>query len=98
MSNQGQGHHLGETPAHLSTSSRLTSGWNHGVARDRLSLLGEAGHVASKRMVEQGRSPSDVLIHPAAVRVESCPRGVARNGDGDGEWMRLKQALDTFIR
>jgi len=76
-------------------------------------LARTAGHVLSvKRMVEEGRSCPDVLIQLAAVRaaidraaklvledhLESCLRGAARNGDGDREWMRLKQALDTFIR
>ena len=76
-------------------------------------LARPAGHVASiKRMVEEGRSCPDVLIQLAAVRaaidraarlvledhVESCLRGAASNGDGDAEWARLKQALDTFIR
>ena len=76
-------------------------------------LARTAGHVLSvKRMVEEGRSCPDVLIQLAAVRaaidraaklvledhLESCLRGAARNGDSDGEWMRLKQALDTFIR
>jgi len=76
-------------------------------------LARTAGHVLSvKRMVEEGRSCPDVLIQLAAVRaaidraaklvledhLESCLRGAARNGDGDGEWTRLKQALDTFIR
>lgn len=76
-------------------------------------LARTAGHVASiKRMVEEERSCPDVLIQLAAVRaaidraaklvledhVESCLRGAASHGDGDGEWTRLKRALDTFIR
>jgi len=76
-------------------------------------LARTAGHVLSvKRMVEEGRSCPDIMIQLAAVRaaidraaklvledhLESCLRGAARNGDGDGEWTRLKQALDTFIR
>jgi DNA-binding FrmR family transcriptional regulator len=76
-------------------------------------LARTAGHVSSiKRMVEEDRSCPDVLIQLAAVRsaidrvsklvladhVESCIRGAARDGDADEEWVRLKEALDTFIR
>jgi DNA-binding FrmR family transcriptional regulator len=76
-------------------------------------LARTAGHVTSvKRMVEEGRSCTDVLIQLAAVRaaidraaklvledhVESCLRGAASNGLADEEWARLKRALDTFIR
>jgi len=76
-------------------------------------LAPTAGHVTSvKRMVEEGRSCPDVLIQLAAVRaaidraaklvledhVESCLRGAATNGLADEEWVRLKTALDTFIR
>lgn len=76
-------------------------------------LARTAGHVSSvKRMVEEGRPCTDVLIQLAAVRaavdraaklvladhVESCLRGAASNGMADEEWARLKTALDTFIR
>ena len=76
-------------------------------------LARTAGHVTSvKRMVEEGRSCTDVLIQIAAVRaaidraaklvledhIESCLRGAASNGLADEEWSRLKAALDTFIR
>ena len=76
-------------------------------------LARTAGHVLSvKRMVEEGRSCPDVLIQLAAVRsaidrasklvledhVESCLRGAASNGLADEEWVRLKEALDRFIR
>lgn len=81
------------------------------VIADQLART--AGHVTSvKRMVEEGRSCTDVLIQLAAVRaaidraaklvledhVESCLRGAAANGLADEEWTRLKTALDTFIR
>jgi CsoR family transcriptional regulator, copper-sensing transcriptional repressor len=76
-------------------------------------LARTAGHVTSiKRMVEEGRSCTEVLIQLGAVRaaidraaklvledhVESCLRGAAGNGLADEEWARLKGALDTFIR
>ncbi len=76
-------------------------------------LARTAGHVTSiKRMVEEGRPCSEVLIQLAAVRaaidraarlvledhVESCLRGAAGNGQADEEWTRLKTALDSFIR
>ena len=76
-------------------------------------LARTAGHVTSvKRMVEDGRSCTEVLIQLGAVRaaidraaklvledhVESCLRGAASNGLADEEWARLKIALDTFIR
>lgn len=76
-------------------------------------LARPAGHVtAIGQMVEQGRPCPDVLIQLAAVRaaidraaklvledhVESCLRGAASNGMADEEWLRLKKALDTFIR
>lgn len=76
-------------------------------------LARTAGHVQSiKRMVEEGRACSDVLVQLAAVRsaldraarlvladhVESCLRGAAANGAADDEWARLKDALDSFIR
>ena len=76
-------------------------------------LARTAGHVLSvKRMVESGRSCPEVLIQLAAVRsaidrasklvledhVESCLRGAASNGLADEEWLRLKEALDRFIR
>lgn len=76
-------------------------------------LARTAGHVTSvKRMVEEGRSCTDVLIQLSAVRaaidraaklvledhVESCLRGAAHNGLADEEWARLKTALDSFIR
>jgi len=76
-------------------------------------LARTAGHVTSiKRMVEEGRSCTEVLIQLGAVRgaidraaklvledhVESCLRGAASNGLADEEWARLKVALDTFIR
>jgi DNA-binding FrmR family transcriptional regulator len=81
------------------------------VIADQLART--AGHVTSvKRMVEEGRSCTDVLIQLAAVRaaidraaklvledhVESCLRGAAHNGLADEEWARLKTALDSFIR
>ena len=76
-------------------------------------LARTAGHVTSiKRMVEDGRSCTEVLIQLGAVRaaidraaklvledhVESCLRGAASNGLADEEWARLKVALDSFIR
>jgi DNA-binding FrmR family transcriptional regulator len=76
-------------------------------------LARSAGHLtAIKRMLEEGRSCSDVLIQLAAVRaavdraarlvledhVESCLRGAAANGLADEEWGLLKEALDKFIR
>jgi DNA-binding FrmR family transcriptional regulator len=76
-------------------------------------LARTAGHVTSiKRMVEEGRDCSDVLVQLAAVRaaidrasklvledhLASCMRGPAGNGLADEEWMRLKRALDSFIR
>lgn len=76
-------------------------------------LARTAGHVSSiKRMVDDDRACPDVLIQLAAVRaaidrvsrlvladhVESCLRDAAFNGDADEEWVRLKQALDSFIR
>ena len=76
-------------------------------------LARTAGHVTSiKRMVEEGRPCPEVLIQLAAVRaaidraaklvledhVESCLRGAARDGLAEEEWVRLKQALDSFIR
>lgn len=76
-------------------------------------LARTAGHVASiKRMVEEGRPCPDILIQLGAVKaaidraaklvledhVESCLRGAARDGMADEEWVRLKAALDTFLR
>ena len=76
-------------------------------------LARTAGHVTSiKRMVEEGRHCTDILIQLAAVRaaidrtsrlvledhVESCLHGAATNGMADEEWQRLKEALDKFIR
>lgn len=76
-------------------------------------LARTAGHVTSiKRMVEEGRSCTDVLVQLAAVRaaidrasklvledhLESCVRGAALNGMADEEWASLKEALDRFIR
>jgi DNA-binding FrmR family transcriptional regulator len=76
-------------------------------------LARTAGHVTSiKRMVEEERPCTEILIQLAAVRaaidrtsrlvledhVESCLRGAATNGVADEEWRRLKEALDTFIR
>ena len=76
-------------------------------------LARTAGHVTSiKRMVDEGRSCTEVLVQLAAVRaaldrasklvledhVESCLRGAAGTGMADEEWARLKEALDTFIR
>lgn len=76
-------------------------------------LARTAGHVSSiKRMVEDGRPCTDVLLQLSAVRasidraarlvledhVESCLRGAVDNGMADEEWARLKAALDTFIR
>ena len=76
-------------------------------------LARAAGHVLSvKRMVEEGRDCPEVLVQLAAVRaaldraaklvladhVESCLRGAALNGAADDEWVRLKAALDSFIR
>ncbi len=75
-------------------------------------LARTAGHVASiKRMVEEGRDCSDVLIQLAAVRsaidrvsklvledhLESCLHGAAE-GMAAEEWAQLKKALDSFIR
>jgi DNA-binding FrmR family transcriptional regulator len=77
-------------------------------------LARTAGHVTSiKRMVEDGRPCTDVLIQLAAVRsainrvsrmvledhVESCLVGVASGeATSDEEWTRLKEALDKFIQ
>lgn len=76
-------------------------------------LARTAGHVTSiKRMVEEGRACTEILIQLAAVRaaidrtsrlvledhVESCLHGAATNGIADEEWQRLKEALDKFIR
>jgi DNA-binding FrmR family transcriptional regulator len=76
-------------------------------------LARTAGHVTSiKRMVEEGRACTDVLVQLAAVRaaidrasklvledhLESCVRGAASNGMADEEWASLKEALDRFIR
>jgi DNA-binding FrmR family transcriptional regulator len=76
-------------------------------------LARTAGHVTSiRRMVEEGRSCTEVLVQLAAVRaaldrasklvledhIESCLRGAAGTGTADEEWARLKEALDTFIR
>lgn len=81
------------------------------VVADQLART--AGHVASiKRMVEEDRACTDVLIQLAAVRsaidrasrlvledhLESCVRGAARNGMVDDEWDRLKKALNSFVR
>lgn len=76
-------------------------------------LARTAGHITSiKRMVEDGRPCPDVLIQLAAVRssidrasrlvledhIDSCLRDATRTGLADAEWLRLKEALDTFIR
>jgi DNA-binding FrmR family transcriptional regulator len=76
-------------------------------------LARTAGHINSiKRMVEEDRPCSELLIQFAAVRsaidraarlvledhVEGCLRGAAANGLADEEWQRLKVALDSFIR
>lgn len=75
-------------------------------------LARTAGHVTSiKRMVEEGRDCSEVLIQLAAVRaaidrvsklvladhLESCLHGAAA-GMAAEEWAQLKKALDSFIR
>lgn len=76
-------------------------------------LARTAGHVqAIKRMVEEERSCTEVLIQLAAVRssidrasrmvledhIESCLRGAAERGVADDEWALLKEALNKFIR
>jgi CsoR family transcriptional regulator, copper-sensing transcriptional repressor len=94
------------------TNERHTHPHQHTKAiADQLART--SGHISSiKRMVEDGRSCSEVLIQLAAVRaaidrasrlvledhVESCLRGAATNGGADEEWTRLKEALDKFIR
>lgn len=96
----------------LSEPERATHAHQHTKAiADQLART--AGHVSSiKRMVEDGRACTDVLIQLAAVRsaidrasklvledhLESCVRGAADNGMADDEWNRLKQALDSFVR
>jgi CsoR family transcriptional regulator, copper-sensing transcriptional repressor len=76
-------------------------------------LARSAGHVTSiRRMVEEGRNCTDILVQLAAVRasidrvsrlvledhIESCVRGSDATAIPDEEWDRLKQALDSFIR
>lgn len=96
----------------MSESERAAHAHQHTKAiADQLART--AGHVSSiKRMVEEGRSCTDVLIQLAAVRsaidrasrlvledhLESCVRGAANNGLADDEWDRLKNALDSFVR
>jgi DNA-binding FrmR family transcriptional regulator len=70
------------------------------------------GHVrAVRRMAEEERACTDLLVQLAAVKaaveqvsrvvlsdhVESCLRGAAQTGAADEEWQRLKEALDRFI-
>ena len=70
------------------------------------------GHVrAIKRMAEEERACTDLLVQLAAVgsaveqvsrivladHVESCLRGAAASGAADEEWTSLKEALDRFI-
>ena len=76
-------------------------------------LARTAGHVSSiKRMVEDGRPCTDVLIQLAAVRaaidrasrlvledhIESCVRNAGDDALAGEQWDQLKKALDTFIR
>lgn len=76
-------------------------------------LARTAGHVTSiRRMVEEGRDCTDILVQLAAVRasidrtsrlvledhIESCVRGSDSVSIPDDEWDRLKKALDSFIR
>ncbi len=76
-------------------------------------LARTAGHVSSiKRMVEEGRDCTDVLVQLAAVRsavdraarivledhIESCLREAASNGTADEEWDRLKHALNRYLK
>ena len=75
-------------------------------------LARTAGHATSiRRMVEEGRDCTEILVQLAAVRasidrtsrlvledhIESCVRG-ADSAIPDEEWDRLKRALDSFIR
>lgn len=96
----------------IGETARITHPHQHTKAiADQLART--AGHVSSiKRMVEDGRDCTDVLIQLAAVRsaidrasklvledhLESCVRGAASNGGADEEWDRLKKALDSFVR
>lgn len=76
-------------------------------------LARTAGHVTSiKRMVEEGRDCTDVLVQLAAVRsavdraarivledhIESCLRDAASTGTADEEWDRLKSALGRYFK
>ncbi len=76
-------------------------------------LARTAGHVTSiRRMVEEGRDCTEILVQLAAVRaaidrtsrlvledhIESCVRGSSAVSIPDDEWIRLKKALDSFIR
>lgn len=94
------------TPAHEPVPHQHTTAIVNQLART-------TGHVASiKRMVEEGRACTEVLVQLAAVRaaidrtarlvledhVESCLHGAVQQGEVTEEWQRLKQALDAFIR
>ncbi len=77
---------------------------------NRLSRI--EGHVrAIKRMLEQGRSCSEVLIQMAAVKaavtkasrlvlqdhMESCLYNAVESSEPDQEWRRLTEALDKYM-
>jgi len=77
---------------------------------NRLSRIG--GHIeAVKRMLEENRSCTEVLIQLAAVRgavektgklvledhLESCVRAAVQEGNLETSWDELVEALDTFI-
>lgn len=110
------------TDEHLTREEPLADGvaapaiGEHGRHRQRRQVVNRLarieGHVrAIKRMAEEDRGCTDLLLQLAAVRaavdqvsrlvladhVESCLRGAAASGSADEEWERLKQALDRFI-
>ncbi|MHB1005889.1 MAG: metal-sensing transcriptional repressor [Chloroflexota bacterium] len=103
-----------EKPAVSLGSPRfLEEAHSHPQRKEVINRLARVeGHVrAVKRMAEEGRACTDLLVQLAAVRaaveqvsrvvladhVESCLRGAAASGAADEEWTRLKEALDRFI-
>jgi CsoR family transcriptional regulator, copper-sensing transcriptional repressor len=77
---------------------------------NRLSRI--EGHIRSiKKMLEEDKPCPEVLTQLAAVKaavkkaaqvvledhIESCLGQAADKGDIDGEWQRLKEALDKYI-
>lgn len=64
----------------------MVSGWSKGAARPDVLVELAVVHTAIDRVAK-------LVLED---HIESCLRGAASNRDGDREWTRLKQALNTL--